>query len=377
MAKVSIHCDGTDIYIVPDEKKEKPKEAAYKETVEFKEEELSGGYSLGAGHSNGDGNGNGTSGSKAAEGIECQPLFPYELKSVKRTGGGKNNNNGVLILEKAITTNQVKLKTTTAEAEEEHRTIVDQIPDAYFAVDLTGNFIWVNDVLCSFMGYTKEELTGTACRDHIREESFEAVYKAFEDTFQTGTEVRDLRCPIIRRDGSTAIAEVSAYILKNNFGEAAGFRCIGRDITERVKQEDALKQSVERYRSVLEEIDEIYFEVDLCGNFTYVNDAACRQLKRAKEELVGMNYRCYIPETEIENVYQTWNQVYRTGEPLVSYHHANIRNCGQKLFLEDSVSPVRNGEGKIIGFRSICRDATERETLSRQLSELTWPEVTS
>jgi PAS domain S-box-containing protein len=379
MAKVSIHCDGTDIYIVPEEKKAKHNDSSHKEEADFKEQELSGGYSLGDVGTNG----NGASGKKAAESIEYHPLFPYELKSVKKNGNGKSNGNGngdgngVLILEKAIATNHVQLEEATTEAEEKHRTIVDQIPDAYFAIDPVGNFIFVNDTLCRFLGYSKEELTGTACRDHITEECYEAVYKAFDDAFQSRTEVKDLHCQVIRKDGTTAIAEMSADLLKNGYGEVVGFRCIGRDVTERVKQEEALKQSVERYRAVMEEIDESYFEVDLSGNFTYVNEAACRQLRRSKEELVGMNYRCYIPEDEIDSVYQAWNKVYRTGEPLTSYHHANVKNCGQKLYLEDSISPVRNIEGKIIGFRSICRNATERKRVTQKLVELKWPAMTS
>jgi PAS domain S-box-containing protein len=366
MAKVSIHCDGTDIYIVPDEKKDKPKDSSHKETTDIKEQELSSGYSAGTVGTNG----NGTSGNKAAESIEYQPLFPYELKSVKKNG------NGVMVLEKAIATNQVQQKEVTAVAEGKHRTIVDQIPDAYYAVDLAGNFIFVNDTLCHFLGYSKEELTGTACRDYLTDECYGAVYKAFNDAFQAKTEVRDLRCQVIRRDGTTAVAEMSAYLLRDGCGEVAGFRCIGRDVTERVSHEEALKQSVEKYRVVLEEIDEIYFEVDLSGNFTYVNDAACRTLRCSKEELIGMNYRCYIPEDEIDSVYQTWNKVYRTGEPLTSYHHANVRSCGRQIYLEDSVAPLRNTEGKIMGFRSICRDATERKSLTQELVQLKWPAVT-
>jgi PAS domain S-box-containing protein len=375
MAKVSIHCDGTDIYIVPDEKKAKPNGSLHKDRVDDKEQELSGEYSPGAIGTNG----NGASGNKEAESIEYHPLFPYELKSVKKNGNGKSNGNGngVLILEKAIaTTNHVQLEEATAEAEERHRTIVDEIPDAYFAIDLAGNFIFVNDSVCRLLGYSKEELVGTACRDHIIDGSFEAAYKAFNDAFQSRTEVKDLHCQVIRKDGTTAIAEMSADLLKNGYGEVAGFRCIGRDVTERVKREEALKQSAEKYRAVMEEIDESYFEVDLSGNFTYVNEAACRQLRRSKEELVGMNYRCYIPEDEIDSVYQAWNKVYRTGEPLTSYHHANVKKCGQKVYLEDSVSPLRNTEGKIIGFRSICRDATERKCLAGKLLELPWPALT-
>lgn len=376
MAKVSIHCDGTDIYIVPDEKKAKSNDSSHKETVDYKEQELSGGYSLGSIGTNG----NGGSGNKADDSTEYHPLFPYELKSVKKNGNGNGNGhgngNGVLILEKAIATNCAQVEEASVEAEEKHRTIVDEIPDAYFAIDLAGNFIFVNDSVCRLLGYSKEELVGTACRDHIVDGSFEVVNKVFNDALQSRMEVKDLHCQVIRKDGTTVIAEMSADLLKNGYGEVAGFRCIGRDVTERVKQEEALRQSAERYRTVLQEIDEIYFEVDLSGNFTYVNDAAGRHLRRSKEELIGMNYRCYIPEDEIDSVYQTWNKVYRTGEPLTSYHHASVKDQGQKLYLEDAISPMRNVEGKIIGFRSICRNATERRCLTQKLAELKWPAVT-
>jgi PAS domain S-box-containing protein len=125
----------------------------------------------------------------------------------------------------------------------------------------------------------------------------------------------------------------------------------------------------------LDEIDECYFEVDLSGNFAYVNDATCRQLRRSKEELVGTNYRSYIPEDEIKSVYQTWNKVYRTGEPLTSYHYVNVRSCGQRMFLEDSITPLRNHDGKVIGFRSISRDVTDRKSKTQILVGLNWPDV--
>ena len=375
MAKVSIHCDGTDIEIVPEEKKEKAKEkpndALHRETIGYTEQELSGGYSRGTSS-----NGNGHTENKSGETSDYNPLYPYELKPVKRNGNGNSNGNGVLILEKAIATNQVKTKETTAAAEEKHRTIVDQIPDAYFAIDLTGNFIFVNNTLCRFLGYSKEELTGTACRDHITEECYETVYKTFENAFQAKTEVKDLRCEVIRRDGTTAIAEMSAYLLMDASSEIAGFRCIGRDVTERVKQEEALKQSVEKYQLVLDEIDDIYFEVDLSGNFTYLNSAACRQLRCAKEDLMGMNYRCFVPDDEIDSVYQAWNKVYRTGEPITSYHHINVKRCGQIVYLENSVVPLRNNEDKIVGFRSVSRDITERKDLTQRLVESGWPAET-
>jgi PAS domain S-box-containing protein len=210
----------------------------------------------------------------------------------------------------------------------------------------------------------------------MTDQSAESVYQAFNNSYQTGKAINSLTCEVVRQDGTAGIILTSAFLLTDAQGEAVGFRGIGRDITERAQMEEALKQVAERCHGVLDDMDESYFEVDLSGNFTYVNDAVCRQLRRSREELIGMNYRLYIPEDEVESVYQAWNNVYRTGEPLTSYHHANIKKSGQKVYFEDSVSPLRNNEGKIVGFRSICRDVTERKSLTQKLVEIKWPAVT-
>ncbi|HEX7364119.1 MAG TPA: PAS domain-containing protein [Dehalococcoidia bacterium] len=375
MAKVSIHCDGTDIYIVPDEKKTKTQEdrVAHKE----KEEELQSLQS------------NDTRGHKTTDGAQYDPLLPYEFNTDTKSnpgfsnsngnsnGNSKTNGKGILLLEKVVKTEKEQLTGAAAEAERRHRTIMDEIPEAYFAVDLTGNFIFANDSMCRLLGYSREELMSMGCRDHITEESYASLYKVFEDALHAQAAVNDFHCQVIRKDGAIGIAEVSAYPLKDEAGEVVGFRCIGRDATDRVKMEQSLKQGVERYRVALEDIDEIYFEVDLCGNFTYVNDAACRQLRLNKEDIIGTNYRNFIPEDEIEGVYQTWNKVYRSGEPITSYHSINIWRCGQRIYLEDSISPVLNGDGKIVGFRSISRDITERKIQTEKIASLPWPEASA
>ena len=382
MAKVSIHCDGTDIYIVPNGNgKSKPDSSEPDELADYAREELQGVYSLGIVNADG---------RKAGENPKGHNLMPYELKAIKKNR--KANGKGILVLEKVAAaeyrsngsrlhsivdiTEQKRLEDAAAESEERYRTILQVMQDIYFEVDLTGNFIFVSDSACRILGYPTEELIGTSFRDYMTDESAESVYQAFNNTYQTGQAINSLTCEVIRQDGTTGIIVTSVFLLTDARGEVVGFRGVSRDITERAQMDEAIKQAAERCRSVLEDVDESYCEVDLSGNFTYVNDAACRQLRRSKEELIGMNYRCYIPEEEIESIYQTWNKVYRTGEPLTAYHHANVKKFGQKVYLVDSVSPLRNNEGKIIGFRSICRDATERKNLTQKLVELKWPAVT-
>jgi PAS domain S-box-containing protein len=136
---------------------------------------------------------------------------------------------------------------------------------------------------------------------------------------------------------------------------------------EREQAEEALRQSEERYRTILENIQEGYFEVNLAGNFTFVNDAECRNLGYTKDELIGMNNRQYADEKSARELYHLFNEVYRTGEPVKGYDLELIKKDGIKVFNEISVSLIRGSEGKPIGFRGIARDVTEKKKMEEKL----------
>jgi PAS domain S-box-containing protein len=136
---------------------------------------------------------------------------------------------------------------------------------------------------------------------------------------------------------------------------------IAQDITEHNQMEEAIRQSEERYRTIIDEIDVGYYEMDPAGNFTFVNDSMSRILGYSRKELIGMNYRLFTPEGEVKGTDEIFNKVYRTGEPLKWVPLTNIRKNGTLIFVEDSIFTLRNKEGKIIGFRGISRDITERK----------------
>jgi len=143
-----------------------------------------------------------------------------------------------------------------------------------------------------------------------------------------------------------------------------------RDFTERKQAEEALRQSEERYRTILASIEDGYYEVDLAGKFTFFNDAECRQLGYPREEMMGMNYRVYTSKEETGRVYKAYNQIYRTGKPIKGLSSQAVRKDGTRVFTEDSVSPLQNQEGEIIGFRGISRDITERKRMEEEKRQL-------
>ena len=129
----------------------------------------------------------------------------------------------------------------------------------------------------------------------------------------------------------------------------------------------ALKRSEEKYRNILDQMYDGYYEVDLAGNFTVVNDSVCRNLAYSREELIGSNYRLIAPPDEVKRLLIAFNEVYKTGEPHKGFEHQIIRKDGRILFAESSITAQKNERGEITGFRSVSRDITERKQAEEEL----------
>lgn len=164
------------------------------------------------------------------------------------------------------------------------------------------------------------------------------------------------------------------YIMKANLFRLCP--AISRELEETESRknkriaEEALRQSEEKYRTILESIDDGYYEVDLAGNFTFCNPAACRIHGYSREEMIGMNKRQYTDREYSEKIFETFNKVYRTGIPANEFDWQIIRKDGTRRYIEASVSPLRNASGKIEGFRGIVRDVTERRQAEEKTREI-------
>jgi len=142
------------------------------------------------------------------------------------------------------------------------------------------------------------------------------------------------------------------------------------EISERKQAEEALRESEEKYRTILENIENGYYEVDIAGNLTFFNHSMCRILGYSKDELMGMNSRDYMDQDTGKNVYQTFNKVYTTGKPDKGLEYELIRRDGSKVYIEASVSLMKDEEDRPIGFRGILRDITERKQVEEERRDL-------
>ncbi len=142
-----------------------------------------------------------------------------------------------------------------------------------------------------------------------------------------------------------------------------------RSHSGRANRERELGEMLQRYQSILETIEEGYYEVDLEGNLTFFNSPLAAILDYPEEELYGMNFRIYTPEASKQEVFRIFNDVYVSGVPVRGYSWEVLRKGGDRRVIEASVSLIRDPDGEPTGFRGIIRDITERRRAEEALRE--------
>ncbi len=265
-------------------------------------------------------------------------------------------------------TERKKMEETIRQSEEKYRTILEDMEDGYFETDLAGNFTFVNNAICMDMGYSEKELIGMNNRDYTDKESANKVFHSFNKLYRTGENIKELDYRIIKKNGNTMITELSASLIKDSEGKPLGFRGTARNVTQRKQMEETIRQSEERYRTIIEEMEEWYLETDLAGNLLFFNEPLARTLKYSQKELSGMNFRSFMRQEQAEEIFKAFHSIYETGNPIKNYPYKFIWPDGTIAYTELSVFPKLDKENKVFGFRAVGHEITERKKAEEQLN---------
>lgn len=125
-----------------------------------------------------------------------------------------------------------------------------------------------------------------------------------------------------------------------------------KDVARRSPECMSPLNSEEKVRTILENIQEGYFQGDLAGNFTFFSDSLCRLTGCPIEKLTGEHYTRFSDKDNSKKVFQTFNTVFKTGEPSEGFE-----------------SLRKNSSDKPVGFRGIVRDITERKLAAEEMEK--------
>ena len=145
---------------------------------------------------------------------------------------------------------------------------------------------------------------------------------------------------------------------------------LNQEIVEKKISEEALRESEEKYRTIIESIEEGYFEVDLPGNLKFFNESTCNILGYPAQELMGVNYREFTDAPTAEMMYRVFNEIYKTGKPVKVMDYGIIRKDGTTRILSMSTSLICEASGAAIGFRGIARDDTDRKLAEEKIRRM-------
>ncbi|MBM3174795.1 MAG: PAS domain S-box protein, partial [Chloroflexi bacterium] len=265
-------------------------------------------------------------------------------------------------------TERKRIETALRTSEEKFRSLVQGANIGIATSDTEGVFTFANPALYRIYGYTEEEVLGKPILNFVHPDDRERVLDFFQAFRGNYNDVLHTEFRTLRKDGDIIYLHVSPTHIRNE-GQTTGFIASMIDITERKLMEETLKQSEERYRTILDKTEDAYYEVDLAGNFTFMNKAGGLLLGYSSEEIIGADFRFVFPEQYQKNIFQAFNQVYRTGQPIRSLPFEAILRDGRHRHGELSVFPLRNEKGEIIGFRGIGHDITERKQMEEATRE--------
>jgi two-component system, cell cycle sensor histidine kinase and response regulator CckA len=255
------------------------------------------------------------------------------------------------------------------ESEERYRALFEHAADIIAVIDTEGILVDVNERFEQESAYKREEMIGkNAFRSGIMTESSARLATQYLQKLLRGEPWPIFEIDGLRKDGGVIPYEIKAVPIEKN-GEVIGIQAILRNIADRKRGEEALQQSEEKYRTILENMEEGYYEVDLAGNFTFFNDSLCKFFGYSRDEMLGKNNREYTTPKMSARIFRLYNQVYRTGQPINFIDYEVIVKDGRNVILEGSASLMRDNSGQPIGFCGVFRDVTEHKKADEALRE--------
>ncbi len=170
-------------------------------------------------------------------------------------------------------------------------------------------------------------------------------------------------------NGEQAWFEINRIPLHDAKGEVVGLLATYEDITIRRVGEQKLRESEKKYRSILDNIKEGYFEVDLKGTFTFFNESFCELIGETRDTLMGTNYQKYVDEVNKNEMIQIYNEVYKTGNPNSDFQFQFFKNDVEQITCESSIYLRYDLKGNKIGFSGLARNITEKFYLLQKIKE--------
>ncbi len=242
-------------------------------------------------------------------------------------------------------------------SEERYRTLVENAPDMICTSDLNGNFTSANSFTTALMGYSHDEIMQMNFAELMTPESTELAQSMIGSKL-AGDKTTSYETDMIVKDGSRLKLELKSWLVMKD-GKPVGIQAIGRDITKQNKALVALRNSEERYRTLVENAKDVIYTMDFDGNITSVNSIAGELSGYSIDELVEGKYKELLP-TDSAALVKEMIAAKVNGQESSEYELEMVARDGSPGTLSIK-SWLIYEDGKPVGVQGIGRNVTTQK----------------
>jgi PAS domain S-box-containing protein len=276
---------------------------------------------------------------------------------------------GIVVNARDITDRKLAEK-SLQDSEEMYRTLMLTAPDAVSISDLAGNFVYVSPNTLRLHGYDDaDELLGTSSLDLMAPEDRAKAAAGLAYVLEEGF-MQNAEGTFLRKDGTCFIGELNAALIRDAEGNPSRIVAYTRDITDRKLADQALRESEERYRTLVETSPDSIILSNLDGRIIMVNRSGLDLLGRHDpDELLGTNVIDHLAPEERQRAKGLMRSGMLAGK-AVSNEYTLLRQDGTSFLGEITATLVRYAEGNPAGFIAMTRDITDRRRAEERLRKL-------
>ena len=270
-------------------------------------------------------------------------------------------------------------------SEEKYRSITENISDVVWISDFNFNLSYISPSATKMYKASESELVlFYKLENRFPPSSVEIIQRRLAEELEKENDPTcDKKRTIIgevehyRADGSTFMAEVRLSFLRDDCGNIVGFQGITRDITERIKAENALKQSEEKYRRITENISDVVWTSDLQFNLNFISSSVEKMIGETAEEHMYRSVRDKFTPSSLDKIVTEFNLEFeKEKDPNIKKdrtHTIEVEHCkadGSVFWAEMRMSFLRDEASNITGLLGVTRDISERKQAEQQINKL-------
>jgi len=255
------------------------------------------------------------------------------------------------------------------ESEEKHRFLTNNLKDVILSVSLLGKIEYCSPAIKDFGGYDPEKEVGNHILKYFaRKSDLLAAIGKIKRAPKT-KKSSSLEFLFKPKSGEPFWVDVSGKPLIEN-GKVKKIQCVMRDISERKRMDDELRESERRFKDIAQSTADWIWEVDKDGKYTFASESVGKLLGYRAHELIGKTPFNFMPEDEAKRIGTEFKKILSKKKPIVDLENWNVTKLGKKVCFSTNGVPILNEKGKLIGYRGVDKDITERKRVADKLAQI-------